>query len=144
MTWLLKTKCGGFYRRPVSLQFPAWNKIPEIRACYVLHARKKSNVPINPVLRIYSKLKKRGMGNEWWKWGLPEVAYCSDAHWMWNEKKKKKTSLVTEQAAIYFHICRKQIVQNVAYVTIHRSFILNGIQKPKTGKRAPPKRGSPH
>lgn len=59
------------------------------------------------------------------------LRYCSlDVEW----KKKKKPSLVTEQAAIYFHICRKQIVQNVVYVTIHRSFILNGIQKTKDRK----------
>ncbi len=56
---------------------------------------------------------------------------------MWN--KGKKTSLVTLQAAFHFHISRKQIVQNVVYFTIHRSFILNGIQKPKTGKRVPRK-----
>ncbi len=50
---------------------------------------------------------------------------------------------VTLQAAFHFHFSRKQIVQNVVYFTIHRSFILNGIQKPKTGKRVPLKRGSP-
>lgn len=103
MTWPLKTKCSVFfvvfflfYRRPVLLQFPDWNKIPEIRGCLILPVRSK-RVPINPVLRIYSKLKKRGMGNEWWKWGLPEVMLGFWLDVEWGKKNFIETSLVTER-----------------------------------------------